>query len=352
MSSVAKKVVTAQPPSRKAEVASYAYELESLKPIGAEIIEIDGSSSHAFLEGGARDADAIMTSWGVRIDKDIITQLEKCVVISLGSVGVDMVDIEAATEAGIVVTNVPDVFIEEVADHTMMLLLSAARRTKLMNKLVTQGDWKKGRSILYKTQRLLGQTLGLFSFGHVARAVARRAKAFGFNVIAHDPYVSELTMTSMGIEPVTFDNLLEKSDYLSLHPPARPETEHVFGKTQFEKMKSTAVLINTSRGSVVDETALVKALDKEQIAGAALDVLEHEPPDKDNPLLYMDNVVITPHSAPATDRMIPVTRRRVGQEVAMVLMGRWPMSCVNPSVLPRVKLERWQPYPMDRGPGR
>lgn len=351
--SAKRKVVTAQPPSRKIVSGAadrYAFELESLKPIGAEIIEVDGSTSRTFLEG-ARDADAIMTSWGVKIGKEIIAELERCVVIGLGSVGVDMVDVDAATDAGIVVTNVPDVFIEEVADHTIMLLLSAARRTKLMDKLIGQGDWKLGRPVLYETKRLFGQTLGLFSFGNVPRAVARRAKVFGLNVIAHDPYVSELTMTSVGVEPVAFDDLLERSDYLSLHPPARPETRHVFRKTQFTQMKSSAVLINTSRGSVVEERALIHALKKEQIAAAALDVLEQEPPDMENPLLHMDNVLITPHSAPATDRMIPVTRRRVGQEVAMVLAGRWPMSCVNPSVLPRTPLERWQPYAMDRGPG-
>ncbi len=348
-----KKKVVVQLPAVAREVPvseRYSLELEALDSI-AEIVEVDGSSAGAFIQG-ARDADALITSWGINIDQQVIKGLDKCVVIGVGSVGVDMVDVDAATEAGIVVTNVPDVFIEEVADHTMMLLLGCARRVKLMDKMVRQGDWYKGRPVLNEVPRLWGQTLGLISFGNVARAVARRAKAFGLHVIAYDPYVSELKMTGEGVEPVTFHELLERSDYLSVHPGLNEGTRRMFGAPEFLAMKNTAVVINCGRGGTIDEPALIAALDSGQIAAAGLDVLETEPPASDNPLMDMDNVILTPHAASATTRMRPETRRRVGREVALVLSGKWPMSCVNPTVLPKVELERWQPYPMERGPNR
>jgi D-3-phosphoglycerate dehydrogenase / 2-oxoglutarate reductase len=328
----------------------WSFELEALGSV-ADIVEIEANTRTEFIEG-VRDADAIMTSWGMRIDKEIIDTLAQCVVIGVGSVGVDMVDVAAATAAGIVVTNVPDVFIEEVADHTMMLLLDAARMTPAMARLAADGRWAEGRSLLSARPRLLGQTLGLYGFGNVARCTARRARAFGLHLIAHDPYVSELEITEAGVEPVGFHELLERSDFVSIHTPHNAETEQVFDAAALSRMKPTAILINTARGSIVDEQALIKALGAGTLAGAGLDVLQQEPPEPDNPLLTMANVVVTPHVASATTRMRPETRRRVGREVALVLRGRWPLSCVNPSVLPRANLERWQPYPMNRGPNR
>lgn len=328
----------------------YSYELEALDDI-AEIVEVDGSSVDKFLDG-ARDADALITSWGIKINEQIISGLEKCVVIGVGSVGVDMVDVDAATRAGIVVTNVPDVFIEEVADHTMMLLLGCARRVRLMDKSVRNGEWFEGRRALARVPRLFGQTLGLISFGNVASAVARRAKGFGMHVIAHDPYVTELKLTAEAVEPVGMQDLLERSDYVSVHPGLNDDTRGMLGSQEFRQMKKSAAIINCGRGPTIDEGALIKALVDGEIAAAGLDVLEKEPPDEDNPLLQMDNVILTPHVASASTRMRPETRRRVGREVALALAGKWPMSCVNPTVLPKVDLERWQPYPMDRGPNR
>lgn len=349
----AKKKVAVQLPAvaKEAPVSQrYSLELEALDTV-AEIYEIDGSSPQAFLQG-AGDADAVITSWGIHISEEIISGLDRCVVIGLGSVGVDMVDVEAATRAGIVVTNVPDVFIEEVADHTLMLLLACARRVKLTDTMARDGRWFEGRPVLNEIPRLWGQTLGLFSFGNVACAVARRAKAFGMQVIAHDPYVTELKMTGEGVEPVSFNELLERSDYLSIHSALNEETRGIFSQAEFKKLKNTCSIINCGRGPVIDETAMIEALQSGAIAAAGLDVLEMEPPSPENPLLHMDNVVLTPHAASATTRMRPETRRRVGREVALVLNGKWPMSCVNPTVLPRTELERWQPYPMTRGPNR
>ena len=328
----------------------WAYELEGLAPV-ADIVEIRADTPAEFA-AGVGDMDAIITSWGLRIDSQVIGALKKAVVIGVGSVGVDMVDIAAATAAGLVVTNVPDVFIEEVADHAMMLLLDVRCRTGLMSRMAREGKWYQARPILSQVPRLLGQTLGLFAFGNVARCTARRAQAFGLRVIAYDPYVSELEISGAGVEPVGFNELLERSDYLSIHAPHNEETEHAINAAALARMKPTAVVINTARGPIIDETALIEALQNGVIAGAGLDVLEQEPPSGNNPLLTMENVLVTPHIASATTRMRPETRRRVGREVALVLRGKWPMSCVNPTVLPKTPLERWQPYPMGRGPNR
>ena len=347
-----KKVVVQLPvqASLKDLRTRYALELEALDAV-AEIVEVDASTEDSFIEG-ARDADALLTSWGITISRKIIESLEKCVVIGVGSVGVDMVDVDAATEHGIVVTNTPDIFIEEVADHAMMLLMACYRQLKIQENLVHEGRWYEGRPLLNHTPRLIGQTLGVLAYGNVAEATVRRAKAFGMHIIACDPYVSEIKMTRDGVEPVSFDELLARSDYLSLHCLLNSETRHIMNAAAFEKMKPTAYLINTCRGGVVDEAALIEALRGGQIAGAGLDVLEQEPPAVDNPLFEMPNVFVTPHVASATTRMRPETRRRAAREIALALRGRWPMSPVNPTVMPRVTLERWQPYPMERGPNR
>ncbi|MCH7911246.1 MAG: C-terminal binding protein, partial [Candidatus Hydrogenedentes bacterium] len=199
---------------------------------------------------------------------------------------------------------------------------------------------------------LWGQTLGLLGFGNVGVGVARRAIPFGLDVISHDPYVSELKMSDEHVEPVNFQELIERSDYLSIHAPDNPGTRHLIGEAELKAMKSTAFIINTARGALIDEKALIKALQDKEIAGAGLDVTEQEPPEKDNPLRTMENVVMTPHTASASTRMRVETRRRAAREVALALSGRWPMSCVNPDVLPRTPLRRWQPYSMDRGPNR
>ena len=328
----------------------YGLELEGLAKV-ADIVEIRADTPAEFA-AGVQDVDAIVTSWGLRIDKQVIDSMKKCVVIGVGSVGVDMVDVEAATAAGIVVTNVPDVFIEEVADYAMMLLLNVSRLTPMMARMAKDGQWYQARPILSRVPRVMGETLGLFAFGNVARCTARRARPFGMHVIAYDPYVSELEMSALGVEPVSFAELLARSDYLSVHAPHNDETEHAINAAAFARMKNTAIVINTARGPIIDEKALIEALRTGAIAGAGLDVLEQEPPAPDNPLLSMENVLVTPHVASASTRMRPETRRRAAREVALVLRGRWPMSCVNPTVLPRVTLERWQPYPMSRGPNR
>ena len=336
------KVVTPAGVTYAGPGAAYDYELEALTPIGAEIVEVAAKSDEEFA-AAARDADA-MYAKGRPITKRIIDGLERCKVITLGSVGVDSVDVAAATAKGIPVTNVPDTFIEEVADHAMMLILATFRRLVVQDRMVREGRWKEGRPQLLQIPRLMGQTLGLIAFGHVARAVAMRAKPFGVRILAYDPYIEELVMSPYGVEPASLTQVLQQSDIISMHAPATPDAYHLLKEEHFRLMKPTALFINTGRGPTVDEPALIKALEQGWIAGAGLDVLEQEPPVSVNPLMKMENVILTAHVASASARFDPARRRRVGQELALVLNGQWPRSCVNPSVLERGNLRRWQPY--------
>ena len=297
--------------------------MEGLSQIGAEITVSSAETEEDYIEE-AKDADAVIAGAGLRTTRAVIEGLERCKVIALGSVGADSVDIEAATERGIPVTNVPDTFIEEVADQAMTLILATFRRVTLMDKMARDGRWKEGRPHLYQFPRLLGQTLGFISFGHVPRAASLRAKPFGVRMLAYDPYIEELAISKYGVEPVGLTELLQRSDIISMHAPATAEAHHMLGKDEFRMMKPGALFINTGRGATVDEAALILALQEGWIAGAGLDVLDPEPPDMENPLLHMENVTLSPHVASASARMDPERRRRVGQEIALVLSPNPP----------------------------
>lgn len=343
-------IAYARPATQGLGTPRYTLEHGVLDGLG-DLVPADFSDAQAF-SGALREASAVISSWGVRFDAKRLSEMKRCRIIAMAAVGVDMVDLEAATEFGIVVTNAPDTFIEEVADHAMMLLLSAARRTHIVHALASDERWSDGRRVLMGVRRLRGATLGLLGYGNVARATARRAKPFGLRVTAHDPYIADTVMCADSVDPVSYDELLATSDYLSLHTPLNDETCHMINAEALASMKNEAVLINTARGPVVDEAALIEAIEQGRIAGAALDVLEEEPPRPDNPLLRHPNVLVTPHVAPASTRMLPECRRRAARQVALVLRGKWPMSCVNPTVLEKAALTRWQPYASERGPNR
>ena len=338
------KIVTTGPGN-----SDHSLEMETLANIGAEIVEVSGSEDD--LVRAAVDADAIYGKGRPRITAKVIQAGKKLKVVSLGSVGVDTVDVDAATALGIPVTNVPDTFIEEVADHAMTLILASWRRLVVQDQMVRKGDWAKARPMLYQFPRLMGMTLGFISFGHVARAVAKRAQPFGFQMLAYDPYIEELVMSGHGVQPVGYDELLQRSDIVSMHAPGTKDAHHMMKEQHFRKMKKTALFVNTGRGATVDESAMIKALQEGWIAGAGLDVLETEPVGHNNPLLGMDNVILTAHVASASNRFDTARKRRVGAELALVLSGKWPRACVTPMVLEKSKLLRWQPFSMERGPG-
>ncbi len=325
----------------------YGFEMEALERLGAEIVECDATEA-AFI-AAAPTADAVYAK-GMKFTRPMIAALTKAKVITCATVGVDYVDVIAATEHGIPVTNCPDTFIEEVADHAMMLLLATHRRAIEQDRMVREGRWAEGRPQLLKIPRLMGMTLGFISFGRVARLVAKRAAPFGLRMMAYDPFIEELIMSDLGVQPASLDQVLGQSDFVSMHAPDTPHTRGMLGAQHFAKMKKSAIFLNTGRGPTVQEAALIAALQSGQIAGAGLDVFEVEPAKPDNPLLAMPHVILSPHNASASARFDEARKRRAGQEMALVLSGRWPMSCVNPTVLPGSGLGRWQPYGMERGP--
>lgn len=325
---------------RPNQPGDYALEMESLQSVDAQIVEVTAATDEEFLEK-AQDADALILS-GHGLSEKVINGLKQCKLIALDSVGTNHVDVAAATAKGIPVTNCPDINVQEVAEHTVTLILAAHRRLLLMDKTVRQGYWWEGHAPMRLLPRLFGQTLGFISFGNIPRAVVPLLKPFGLRLLAHDPYVMETLMIQHGVEPVGLTELLERSDIIANHLPGSGGTAKMIGEEQFRRMKPTAIFVNTGRGTTVDEAAMIRALDEGWIAHAALDVLEKEPPDPKNPLFSMENVTLTPHVASASSRVLAVSKRRVGLEVALVLSGRRPLSCVNPSVLAGSGLLQWQ----------
>jgi len=274
----------------------------------------------------AKDAHGLLTQYAP-ISRKVIEALSQCRVIARYGIGVDNIDISAATQRKIVVVNVPSYCEEEVANHTLALILACVRKIFLFNQAIRKGnwDWKLGRPIV----RLSEQKLGLIAFGKIAKMVARKARAFGFSLMGFDPYVSDEEFAAEGVRKVDLDYLLKNSDIICVHAPLTQETRHMLGREEFKKMKSSSFLVNTSRGAVVDEKALYEALRGGQIAGAALDVLEEEPPGKDSPLLKLDNVIFTPHVAWYSESSLKELRAKAATDLVRVLEGKTPQGFVN-----------------------
>jgi len=270
----------------------------------------------------ARDADAILVTYA-KLPGDLLRQLARCKAIGRFGLGVDNIDIAAAAELGIAVTYVPDYCMHEVSDHAMALLLALARKIPLSNKLVQGGRWEMPAVV--PIHRLAGRVLGLVGFGNIPRALAPKAKAFGLRVVTHDPYVSQQALAAAGVESVSFDRLLDISDFVSIHAPLMPATRGLFNAEVFAKMKTGALLINTARGPLVDEAALVSALDSGRLGGAALDVVAVEPLPKDSKLIGRDNVILTPHTAFYSVEALNELQTKCAADVARVLSGEQPV---------------------------
>jgi len=300
-----------------------------LEELGAEVLLFRGTCED-FLQA-AVDADAILNA-DFRITARIISSFSRCRVISRLGIGVDNIDVDAATARGIPVANVPEFCTEEVANRAFTLLLACASQLLQLDRRVREGGWRMGE--LPATVQIEGQILGLVGFGRIARAVARRGRAFGMKVIAYDPYLTPSAIEQGGASPASFDEVLSKSDFLSLHAPLTRETHHLINAEALRLVKPSAILINCARGGVIDEQALVAALRDQRLARAGLEVLEKEPPLMDNPLLSMDRVVFTPHSAAHTQRALQTVREAAVDAVVRVLKGERPLHVVNPSVLP------------------
>jgi D-3-phosphoglycerate dehydrogenase / 2-oxoglutarate reductase len=266
----------------------------------------------------ARDADAILVTYA-KLPRQLLGELKKCNAIGRFGLGVDNIDLPAAKEFGIAVNYVPDYCLREVSDHAMALLLALARKVTFANRLVQSGRWEVPPIV--PLRRLEGQVLGLVGFGNIPRALAPKAKAFGLKVITYDPYVSQDALASTGVETVSFDDLLARSDFISVHAPLQPATRGLMNAKVFAKMKKGAYLINTARGPLVDEAALVAALDSGHLGGAGLDVVTNEPLPKDSPLTGRDNVILTPHTAFYSVEALEELQTKCATDVARVLSG-------------------------------
>ena len=319
---------------------------ELLTTLGAEV-EKTFCATEEELISACSEADAVI-ALGIRItpgyifNPKVIKNLNKCRLIAITGIGYDNIDIAAATRNGICVANVPHYCLEEVSDHTMALILACAKKFYKLLPDIKSGKWSTQAdylSALKPLRRLSGQTLGLIGFGNIAQTLIPKAKAFGLRIIAYSPHVPDSLFKKLEVESVELDQLLEESDFVSLHTALTSETRCMIGIEQFKKMKTTAHLINTARGELVDEKALYTALSQGLIAGAGLDVLDPEPPSPGDPLLRLDNVLITGHFAYYSEESSEELFIQPWEEVVRVLKGEWPRGLVNPEVKERFRVK-------------
>jgi len=318
----------------KAKVVLTDYVWESLdvekKILGglAEIVPMQTKKPEEFLAQAA-DCDALLNTYAGPITGDAMAKMPKCRIIARYGIGVDTIDLEAATRAGIIVTNNPTYCVEEVAEHTLALLLDSARKVAFYDRQVRAGTWAvpPGKPLY----RLVGRTLGLVGFGNIARHVAVRAAAFGMRVLYADPFVKDGQFSEPG-RKVELEALYRESDFVSVHPPLTPQTRGMINDDAFSKMKPGAILINCSRGPVVDTAALVRALDAKKIAGCALDTTDPEPLPNPHPLRGRENVIINPHVAWYSETAMVGLQAGAPGEVRRVLSGEWPVNVVNKAV--------------------
>jgi D-3-phosphoglycerate dehydrogenase / 2-oxoglutarate reductase len=324
----------------KVVITDYDYgdvEIEKaiLEGVGAEVVALQAKSEDDLLEA-ARDCDAIMNQYA-RVGQRTIAAMQRCKVIARYGVGVDIVDVAAASAKGILVTNVRDYCTEEVADHAVGLWLALARRLFDYDRATHQGVWRwqSGSPI----HRLRGQNVGIVSFGKIGQAIATRARAFGVDILVYDPYLDADTVASMGGRLVDKPALLAQSDVLMMQVPMTTETRHFLSEAEFRAMRRNAIVVNTGRGPTIDNRALYRALSEGWIAAAALDDPEEEPAKlanwspADNPIFTLPNVIVTPHAAYYSEESIRTARETAAGEVARVLMGQSPRNPVNAAAL-------------------
>jgi D-3-phosphoglycerate dehydrogenase len=296
-----------------------------------ELIERSCPTEEELIEHG-READALLVI-GEPLTAKVIDALDRCRVIARFGAGLDNVDINAATAKGIQVTYVPGASVEEVSDHALAMIFSLARRMPDLDAATRSGDW----SVLDKLppfRRLVDQTVGIIGLGRIGQVLARKVRGLGMDLVAYDPFLDDGAVGALGARPLPLDELLATSDYVSIHTPLTPGTRHLIGPVELARMKPTACLINVARGGVVDQAALVTALGEGRLAGAGVDVFEAEPLPLDDPLLALDNVILSPHAAHHSLESMNELRSRVIADVAAVLAGEEPHFPVN-AVAPR-----------------
>ena len=293
---------------------------------GHELRFTTNATTPAEVADAVGGADAVLNCYA-KMPADVIRGLGSCRIIARYGIGLDTVDMDAANEMGIVVTNVPDYCIDEVSDHALSLALSLARGITLLDRKVRSGSWTPTDA--RPLHRIRGRTFGLVGFGRIARALSVKAGALGYEIVATDPYVPGDAVREAGAEPLTFQELLGRADIVSLHVPLTDESHHLIDVDALAAMKPGAILVNTSRGPLVDTDALRASLESGHLGGAALDVLEHEPPSVDDALLRRDDVVITPHAGFYSEESLRELQRKAVEQVVEALAGRRPRYAVN-----------------------
>lgn len=301
--------------------------VDILEAGGATVEMLDEKTEDAVADA-VRGATGIIVDAATPVTKRVIEGSETLRVVGRSGIGVDNIDMDAASDNNVTVVNVPDYSLDEVSTHALTLLLSCVRNVPQYDRGVKSGtwDWTTGQPL----NRVSDGTLGLVGFGNIARRLAAKLRTFGLDVIATDPYVDAATMRDYGVENVSFDELIERVDYLSVHVPLYAETRHMFSTREFERLSDDCIIVNTSRGPVIDEAALIEALETGQIAKVGLDVLESEPPASDNPLLDRDDVIVTPHTAWYSEESKADLSKGVAEAVVAVLQGDSPHAVVTP----------------------
>ena len=311
-------------------------EREELARVNAGLV-VAGCVSEDDIIAAAQDSDAILTI-GAPMTRHVMENLPRCRVIVRYGIGYDTVDVDAAIDNNILLVNIPDFCFEEVSNHAIALLLACAKKMVHLNNLVKEGRWREAKQAQSPMGPVYGQICGIIGCGNIGRATAKKAQCFGLKVLGYDPYIDKPLAEENGITLVGLPELLQKADYVLVHTALTRETHHLISEEQFRMMKPGGYFINTARGAVVDELALIRALQERRIAGAGLDVFEKEPVDPGNPLLKMDNVIVLPHSASYSDAAFKRLRQSVGREAARVLSGKWPKNVVNKTCRPKVEL--------------
>lgn len=295
---------------------------------------LDAASTAEELLAAAKDCVAILAGAPPKFTREVLVQLPSLKTVVRYGVGIESIDLEAATENGIIVANVPDYATEEVSLHAVSLILAGVRKLLTAHTAIKNGTWHVSTvRPLFSTEN---QTAGIIGFGKIGQAVARKLRPFGFELLVHDPYATDDALAEHGAKSVELAELLAKSDLISLNAPLTDSTRHIINADALKQMKSTAFLVNTGRGGLIDEIALAEALENGEIGGAGLDVLEKEPIAADHPLLKSDKVILTPHIAWYTVQAADRMRQLACQEVARVLNGETPLNLVNPDVLAKL----------------
>jgi D-3-phosphoglycerate dehydrogenase len=309
---------------------SIQIEQEILARVGCQIVPLEFSSDEE-LVGAIREADAILPRY-VNIQRHHIHAMQRCQIIARSGIGVDIVDVETASQHGIWVTNVPSYCEEEVADHAVALILACARKLFPYHHSVQQGIWKwqSGRNII----RLSQAAFGLIGFGKIGRLIWQRMKGFGCKGMIYDPYIAADIVAEAGAIQVELDELLSQADIIHIQSPLTPKTYHLIDENKLKLFKVDAILTNTARGPIIDEKALYRALKSGKIAAAGLDDLEEEPAKirdwrPENPLIHLPNVIVTPHSAWYSEQSSEEVKRISATEIARVLSGQRPLYPVN-----------------------